>query len=193
MTTWDVITGLFLVGIFAALIGFLWGIIRWGIISEFRTRGWRSRLARPRLKEVEAKWGVRLPPVLEEFYRSGGGERFEFFLASPGSDRTPRWFIGCFIPLTVRDISEWVKGTKLPGIPIALDGDKGFYYLPFESLSGGGSCPVLHRDLGGSRPYTDAEVAPSVEDFVRYQAVEPRGEDSEDWAEPGAEPDSTRV
>lgn len=187
----DVITGLFLLAVFAALVGVLWVIIR-SIIAERRLRGWESRLAQPCLEEVEAKWGVRLPRVLEEFYRSGAAERSEFYLVPPGADRGPRWFVNGFIPLTVRDISEWIRGIDLPGIPIALDGDKGFYYLPVEALRGGGPCPVLHRDLGGRWPFTDAAVAPSVEDFVQFRALEPSGEDDEDVAEPNAAADGGR-
>jgi hypothetical protein len=113
---------------------------------------------------------VRLPRLLEEFYRSSGlVECFEFYLAPPGAGH-PRWYIAHFVPLTSRDVAEWLKVTGVPGIPIALDGDKGTYYLPFEALRQSGSPPVLFRAPGLGRQ--DTEVAPSLEDFIGFQRVE---------------------
>lgn len=173
----DVLTGLFLLVVVAALVGFLWAVVR-SIIAERQLRGWKDRLDQPCLEEIDAKWGVRLPRVLEEFYQTGAAERSEFYLVAPGADRGPRWFVMGFIPLMVRDIGEWMSG-MVPGIPIALDGNKGFYYLPFEALRGVGLCPVLHRNLGGRWPFMDTVVAPSVEAFVQFQAVEPGDEDGD--------------
>jgi hypothetical protein len=187
MTLRDVITVLLLLASLAALVGFLWGIIR-SIIANLRLRGWQDRLAQPRPEEVEALWGVRLPSVLEEFYRSGVAKRFEFYLAPPANDRSRRWFIAQFVPLTARDIGEW-KLRSLPGIPIAIDGDRGFYYLPFAALRRGESPPVLHRGQGSGWPFwpfTDTEVAQSIEDFFRFQPVQAPDENDQDRAEQSA-------
>lgn len=187
MTLRDVISGLCLLTIFAALVGVVWGVIR-SLISDVRRRGWQDRLAQPRPEEVEARWRVRLPRVLVEFYRSRLAERWGDFYPAPPTTEHPRWFIAQFIPLTRRDLGEWMT-SMVPGIPIALDGNKGFYYLPFEQLRGGGSCPVLHRNLGGRWPSTDTVVAPSVEEFVQFQVEEPSCEPDEDVPEPGGSPD----
>ncbi len=159
----------------AAILAVLWVYIRFGILSRYRTRGWKDRLPHPRLEEVEVRWGVRLPRQLEALYRAGGiAELAEVYLAPPGPGASRRWFVAFFIPLTVRDLTEWIKITNVPGLPIAVDSDKGTYYLPFSGLSGG-SPRVLLREPG--KPCNDIEVAPCLDDFLRYLPVEVSEED----------------
>jgi len=81
----------------------------------------------------------------------------------------------------VQDVDEWMEVTGVPGIPIAIDDSKGTYYLPFGPLRRGDSAPILLRAPGPSR--TDIEVAPSLEDFLRFQPVEAGVEDSEEQKE----------
>jgi hypothetical protein len=154
----------------AVVLAVLWFYIRFGIISEYRTRGWKDRLPHPRLEEVEVRWGVRLPRQLEALYRAGGVAAMEeVYLAAPGPGPSPPWFVAHFIPLAVRDLAEWIKITSVPGLPVAVDDDKGTYYLPFSGLRGG-SPPVLLR--GPGKPGHDLKVAPSLEDFLRFLPVE---------------------
>jgi len=154
----------------------LWGIVRFAIVSPRRTRGWQSRLRKPRLAEIESKWGVRLPSELESFFQTGVVERSEFYLAPSGSDRSRWWYIAHFIPLTARDVSEWIASTSVPGIPIALDAGKGTYYLPFETLRAGKSPAVLLRT--GGRKAKDTEIASSIERFMQYQPMEVSDDDA---------------
>jgi hypothetical protein len=159
----------------AAILAFLWVYIRYGTISEYRTRGWKGRLPHPRLEEVEARWRVRLPRQLEALYRAGGiAEMAEVYLAPPRPGPSRRWFVAHFIPLTAQDLAEWIKITNVPGLPVAIDGDKGTYYLPISGPQGG-SLPVLLR--GPGKPGHDIEVAPSLEDFLRFLPVEVGEED----------------
>jgi len=141
------------------LIAFLWIIIRWGIILEYRTRDEWKRLRDPCLEELEAEWGIKLPDELEAFYRTSDViDRSEFYLVPPGVDR-PRWFIMGFYPLTKVFAPEFIKATGLPGIPIANDGDnKAEYYLPFTSLREGAIPHVVRREYGAK----DIEVSSFV-------------------------------
>jgi hypothetical protein len=183
MMVLEVIAGLVVLAICAGCALMLWAFLRFGIVSEWRMRGWRGRLGRPRLDEVEAEWQVRLPRALDPFYRSSGVvERGECYLGPPGAGR-PLWYVAQFIPLTRRDVAEWMKVTGVPGIPLALDDSKGVYYLPFAALRCGEPPPVLLREPGPAGQ--DREVAPSVEDFVRFQPAEVPEEDDGDGAAPG--------
>jgi hypothetical protein len=159
----------------AVIVAFLWIYMRFAIISKYRTRGWKNRLPHPRLEEVEGRWGLRLPRQLEALYRAGGvAELAEVYLAPPGRGPSRRWFVAHFIPLAVRDLAEWIKITNVPGLPVAVYGDKGTYYMPFSSPQSG-SPPVLLREPG--KPGNDIEVAPSLEDFLRFLPVEVGEED----------------
>jgi hypothetical protein len=163
-----VVTGTF-------LIAFLWFIIRWGIISERRTRREWKRLRDPCLQELEAEWGITLPGELAAFYRTSDVvDRSEFYFVPPDVER-PRWFIMGFYPLTKVFVAEEIKATGLPGIPIANDADSiAQYYLPFTSLRQGAVPIVVRRDSGGK----EVEVAP-LSEFLRFRVVELR-EDDED-------------
>lgn len=179
----QVLVGVFFLILVVVLVGFVWAIGR-SVIAERRLRGRESRLAQPCLREVESYWNVRLPQVLEDFYCSGAAQRGECYLALPTSDREQeptRWFVSNFIPLTVRDLKDWLRFGHIPGIPIAYDGDhQRFYYLPFAALREDRPCPVMYRSLAGRWPWTDQQVAACVEDFVQFQVVEPEETDAND-------------
>src|SRR5271165_1319911 len=108
----------------AGLLLFLGTIIRFSFIGPAMAKGSEKRLRKPELSPIEAKWGVKLPESIEAFYRSELAERSDFYLAPPGSKQSEWWYIENFLPLTRRDVSEWMGITKVPGIPIALDASK---------------------------------------------------------------------
>ena len=68
-----------------------------------------------------------------------------------------------------------MKITGVPGLPIALDGDKGAYYLSFNELEQGTSPQVLLRPPG--RKPVDQVVAGSVDEFQTFVPVEVENED----------------
>jgi hypothetical protein len=146
------------------------GVHPFSILASWRTRGAQDRLNDPRVHEVEAEWAITVPPVLETFYRSSVVKRCEFFLVPRGLN-APRWYVAGFIPLTKVDVREWRQATGVPGLPLAIDGAKGTYYVPFEALKHGHSAPVLLREPGLA--HKDTVVAPSVEDFVQFQPITP--------------------
>jgi hypothetical protein len=151
-------------------------IIRFSFIGAARSKGSEKRLQRPELAEVESKWGIKLPQSLEAYYRSEIVTRSDFYLAPLGSDQTKWWYIEGFLPLTCRDLSDWIKVTSVPGIPIALNGSKGTYYIPFGSYRPNSQSPVLLRLPGRGRK--DVEVAPSFDEFSEFEpkGVPPEGE-----------------
>jgi len=168
MTLKEQIATWFAYFIIAVLCLFLAVIVRFGILSRLRARGWRKRLRHPKMAEVESEWGVRLPRALEPFFESKIVDRFEFYLAPPNSDRESEWwYVAGFIPLTPQDIAAWIATTKVPGIPIADDGSKGVYYLPFDQLRQGKPPAVLLRPPGWQPK--DIVVASSVEQFIRFE------------------------
>jgi hypothetical protein len=83
-------------------------------------KGRRKRLRCPDIPEVEAKRGVKLPQGMDAFYRSEIVERSDFYLAPPNSKQLDWWYIERFVPQTRRDLSEGMKVTNVPGIPIAF-------------------------------------------------------------------------
>jgi hypothetical protein len=151
----------------AGCIFVLWAIIRFSIISPRRTRGWQQRLSKPNLAEVESKWDIRLPRSLELLFQSDLVRQTECYLAPPGGDETTRWYIAQFIPITSQDLSEWIKVTRVPGIPIAIDGSKGTYYLPFSDLQHGKPPAVLLRPAG--RNPMEKVIARTVDDFASFR------------------------
>jgi hypothetical protein len=150
-----------------ALLLFLGVIIRFSFIGPARTKGWRERLQRPELSQVESKWEIRLPGSMEAYFRSGIVRRSDFFLAPLGSKQSEWWYIERFLPLTPRDISEWIAVTNVPGIPIAIDASKGTYYIPFESLREHLPPPVLLRLPGHERK--ELKVASNLEEFLQFE------------------------
>lgn len=70
--------------------------------------------------------------------------------------------------LTYRDLSRWISITNVVGIPIALDGSKGTYYLPWEVFREQREAPVSLRLPG--RKKEDRKVALSFEESVKLEA-----------------------
>lgn len=142
-------------------------IIRFSFIRPARAKGWRERLGRPEMSEVESKWGIRLPESMEKYYRGEIVTRSDFYLAPRGSTQSEWLYIERFVPLTCRDISEWAAITNVPGIPIAIDASKGTYYVPFEPLRQQLSAPVLLRLPG--RKHEERKVAASFDEFGKFE------------------------
>ena len=157
----------------------LWASIRFGVISNQRTRGWQNRLRQPQLEEVAAHWNVTLPAALETFYRETSWiERGEFRLARSASPSESRWHVHSFIPLTVRDLKQWIAITDAPGLPLATGGDDGksVFYLPFDALRRDARAPVLMRPAG----LPVVEVACDIEAFARFNASF-YSDDDDEW------------
>lgn len=167
------------VGIIFFCLVLLWALVRFSVISKWRTRGWQKRLRQPQVEIVAAHWQVRLPAALDSFYRNSDAiELEEFCLTRSVSPPAAKWFVHGFIPLTVVDLLEWIKITGVPGLPIATGGEDGksTYYLPFESLRHGFPTPVLIRSAGG---LPDVEAAPTIEDFTQFQPIDDADEEDE--------------
>jgi hypothetical protein len=146
------------------LLLFLGTIIRFSFVGAARLKGSEKRLQRP---EIESKWGIKLPQALETYFRSEIVTRSDFYLAPLGADQPKWWYMEGFLPLTCRDLSEWIEVTNVPGIPIALDGSKGTYYIPFDFLRQNSQSPVLLRLPGRGRK--DVEVASSFDEFSKFE------------------------
>jgi len=144
------------------------GVIVWfGVVGAVRRKGRLGRLHRPELAAIESKWGVKLPASVEAYFGSPAVDRGDFYLAPPGTSQAEWWYVAQFLPLTRRDLSDWISITNVPGIPIALDADKGAYYLPFEKLRKHLPPPVLLRLPG--RKGEDRQVASSFEEFAAFE------------------------
>lgn len=165
----EILKFIFAILFLAGCVAVLAAIVRFSIISAFKRRGWKTRLHTPNISEVEAKWNVKLPAVVGALYASAMVESAETNFAEPGRSR--EWHFHGFIPLTVRDLSEWLKITRVPGLPIARDGEAGTYYLPFAKLGEGSIVPVLLRTP--NRKEKDTEVASSVEELMRFERRDP--------------------
>lgn len=142
---------------------------RFSVISSRRTRGWKGRLQQPEVLKVEAKWQIQIPPSLLTLFRSDLVTRSEFYLAPLATDQPNWWYVAHFIPLTCKDVSEWIKITRVPGIPIAINGQKKAYYLSFHELRTGNSPRVLLRLPGPSHTSRDVEVASCIEHLMRFE------------------------
>ncbi len=160
------------VGIILFCLILLWFIVRFSIVSERRTHGWQKRLRQPEVDLVAAHWQLQLPVGLASFYRNSDViELAEFFLTDSTTSGSVKWFIYKFIPFTIVDLSEWIKITGVPGLPIATGGDdnKSTYYLPFETLRKGLPTPVLLRSPDNS---PDIQIASSIEEFIKFQRLD---------------------
>jgi hypothetical protein len=145
-------------------------IVRFSIISPWLTRKAGERLHNPNRAEVEKKWNIKLPAALETLYASKLVESAEIYLAAPGADAQSSRHFYKFFPMTARDLSEQMKVTGVPGLPIASDGDKGTYYLPFAQLRDEKTVPVILRTPNEKE---DVEVAASIEEFLKFARREP--------------------
>jgi hypothetical protein len=148
----------------------LLAIVRFSIISPMLARNARGRLHKPDLPEFEAKWNVKLPAALEALYASELMDSAEVYLGPLGANAKQSWHFYKFFPLTVRDLSEQLKIARVPGLPIASDGDKGIFYLPFAQLKDKTTVPVLLRTPNEKG---DVGMAASVEEFLKFERKEP--------------------
>jgi len=149
------------------LLLFLGVIIRFSIIGSVRAKGSEKRLQRPEFSDIESTWGAKLPDSLETYFRREIVRRSDFYLAPPGSNPSEWWYNEGFLPLTCRDVSEWIKVTNVPGIPIARDASKGTYYIPFKSPQTHLQSPVLLRLPG--RKQEDRQVASRIDEFLQFE------------------------
>jgi hypothetical protein len=140
-----------------ALLGLLWAMVRFGVIGCARTRGARERLRQPDAAGVSALCGVVLSPDVEALYRDSAlVEGSDLALVDERATPPVRWPVEQFIPLTPRDVREWRTITGVPGVPIAIDSDKGCYYIASDGSVRLASPNVRDRDI---------PVAASVTDF----------------------------
>lgn len=148
----------------AMLILVLGAIVRFSILSSWRTRGARDRLSHPDAAGVEKVCGFPPPPDLVQMYRQGSLTRLvEFSLVDKTQQPNKTWFFGGFYPLTSQDVLEQrrIHGITT-GIPIADDMDKGVYFVARDGR-------VMFRPAG--RKPDETEVAPSAEVLSRFEAV----------------------
>lgn len=157
--------------IVCGLIYLLWIIIRFALISDIKTKGSERRLRAPDPEGVASVCGFHPTGELVEFFRSADViECLEFHFVDTRSTPPKGWFIGSFIPMTPVDAKEWLKITRVPGLPIANDCDAGIYYL----ASSGAiylSAPRRHE--------TNLLVAETVETFTKFSRLESPGDDAE--------------
>jgi hypothetical protein len=148
---------------FVAFLLFVLGaIIRFSIISRHKTKNARARLRHPDPEAVEGLCGFAPPPELVAMHTSAPFvELVEFYLIDRSTKPPRSWFIGGFIPLTAKDVSEHRKiSGMLEGIPIADDLTKGTYYV-----NRGGS--VMLRTPNRRGP--DLQVARDVNELASFE------------------------
>ncbi len=143
----------------------LWGIIRFSIVSKWRTRGATDFLRKPDIAGVSAACGFAVPSELGDFYREVAFiDQGEFDLVDPGQSPPKRWFIGEFLPLIPAVAKEWRAIGRVKGLPIATDMNKGIY-----CLSGSGAVTLESPNVAGG----SVVVASSIEDLRRFRVATP--------------------
>ncbi|MEG3998100.1 hypothetical protein [Microcoleus sp. SVA1B1] len=119
--------GIILVG---GCLFLLYVILRFSIISPFLTRGSKNRLRKPNANGIGNLCGFEPSADLFHFYRTAPFiENTEFYLVDTSNNPAVSWQIGSFIPMSVRDLRESQKVMRVAGIPIAIDMDKGTYFV----------------------------------------------------------------
>jgi hypothetical protein len=149
----------------AILLLVLGAIVRFSIVSSWRTRGSSDRLSQLDAEGVERVCGFPVPEDLVELYREGSLTRLvEFSLVDRHQQPNKRWFFGGFYPLTSQDVLEQRKIHGITtGIPIADDMDKGVYVVTREGT-------IMFRPPG--RKHADTQVASSAEALSRFEVTE---------------------
>lgn len=142
----------------------LGAIVRFSIVSSWRTRDARDRLTQPDAAGVERVCGFPPPADLIQMYREGLLTRLaEFSLVDKSQQPNKTWFFGGFYPLTSPDILEQRKVHGITaGIPIADDMDKGVYFVSRDGK-------IMFRPSG--RKPAEIEVAPSAEALSRFEVA----------------------
>ena len=160
----QVIAVVVLILLISAFLLVLGAIIRFSIISPIRTRGAKNRLRSPNLEGIEQLCGFAPPEDLVTLYRTAPFiESTEFDLVDPNRIPPKAWFIGIFNPLSLIDIREQRTITRVPGIPIAVDGERGQYYV-----SQTGAVLLRSPDKAGG----DVEVASTIAAFATFEKRE---------------------
>ena len=146
----------------AILLLVLGAIVRFSIVSSWRTRNASDRLRRPDSTDVERVCGFPPPASLVQMYQDGSLTRLvEFSLIDKIHQPGKKWFFGGFYPLTGQDVLEQRKIHGITtGIPIADDMDKGVYFVTRDGR-------IMFRPAG--RKPDEIEVAPSAEALSRFE------------------------
>ena len=151
-----VLTAALVVGLLAILSV----IVRFSIVSPWKTRGAAKRLRTPQIDGIEHIVGFPPPPELLALYQAPFIESMEFYLVDRSKAPPAIWPIGAFNPLTAQDVREQKKVVEVDGIPIADDLDKGMYYVTRS-----GAVRLRSPDV----PSNDVEVAPSVMTLLSFE------------------------
>jgi hypothetical protein len=150
-----------IIGMGLLLIGV---ILRFSIISSFRTRGSKRFIRKPDLDAAASVCGFPPPADLGQLYRNAPFiERMEFDLVDESKTPPKRWTIGSFKPLTRSVVREWRAISGVPGIPIADDMDKGTYFVDNT-----GAVVLCSPNIKESK----ALVALTVREFMAFEARE---------------------
>lgn len=156
------LANLLLIAFVGGLLYLLWAIIRFSIVAPFRTRNAAARLRQPDPGGIEALVGFPVPAALVEFYASWPHlGKTEYYLVNPSTGRS--WFIGGFQPLSRVDAKEMISASRVPGLPIAGDMDKGTYFI-----SEGGQVELWSPNLPAGRE----QVAGSILEFAQFRLAE---------------------
>jgi hypothetical protein len=165
----DIIGKILFFAVIALVLVGLGAMIRFAFISPRRTKGARQRLRRPDIRGLEALCGFPAPPELVAFYKEAPiVELTEFKLLDHSKTPTKEWMIGTFEPLTLVDTRELLKASGVPGIPFAVDIEKGTYYVDRD-----GTVRLLSPNVKGE----EALVASSISDFAKFEAREDTGDE----------------
>ena len=157
----DIVGPILLFAFLAFLLLFLGVILRFSFIGPRRTRGARQRLRHPDIRGLEALCGFRPPPELIAFYKETPFiELTEFSLLDHSQTPPAEWIVGAFDPLTLVDTRELLKASGAPGIPIAIDIEKGTYYVDRA-----GTVRLFSPNVEGN----DAPVASSISEFATFE------------------------
>jgi hypothetical protein len=160
----DLLTALAILVAVAPLLLLLWSILRFSIISQWRTRGAEKRLRRPLSREVERTCGFSPPRELVEMYKKAPFvEMTEFHMVDRSKTPVKAWLIGGFSPLTAVDILERRAASGVSeGIPIADDLGQGVYLVTRDGA-------VIFRENGSDDP---EEVATGAREFAGFEVCE---------------------
>jgi len=144
-----------------ALLSFLGVVVRFSIVSAWRSKGARSRLRQVDPAGTAAVVGFRVPEEVVELYRSAPFlTQTEFRLIDRSTVPPKEWFVGGFFPLAPVDVREQRKVFGLKdGIPIADDLSKGVYFVASDGR-------VVFRSPNNTRG--DVVVARTASDLAAF-------------------------
>jgi hypothetical protein len=165
----EIVGSIIAVAVIALLLVTLGAIIRFSFISPRRTKGARQRLRRPDIRGLEALCGFSPPSELVAFYKEAPFvELTEFTLIDRSQTPAKEWIIGTFHPLTLIDVKEGIASSGVPGIPIAIDIEKGTYFVDKA-----GSVKL-------SSPNTkerETLIAPNIGEFAKFEVRQDTGDE----------------